>query len=428
MKCYLVEDLLPNYVDGACSEQTEREIQEHLESCAHCREMVSQMKTNMEDVLLEEEQDISIEPMKKVRRRLRRNRVFIIALGVLLFVVLVLVSVLTYGQLCKKGQSFESVYEYFHMRHIGKTFAKGDVEPLLAVVENGWICNGSDEFQALHRVYSSEDEYQKDITEQIQNRYEKYFQEQHLEFKRITVKYLDNIADLWENTITVTMEFSADNVTHYGICLRKNARGKFYIYDVFLDTPSAESSYVSEGEDSSASGEENGVSKEEENTDTPKELDNNEDSLFYHLIDKSQEMNFMIMRDKIALKYNRLLKGEEDSLEYPFAQNFQYENETEEERESRAAKWEKSLEVLTQKKYYWKTMHMNVKTYDREKHYFIYQIVIEVENQDTKECAYLSVDAYRRRRGMVLVPDSGRLLGEINDSEAKELMEDFFAK
>lgn len=426
MKCYLVEDLLPNYVDGACSEQTEREIREHLESCAHCREIVSQMKTNMEDVLLEEEQEVSIEPMKKVRRRLRRNKAFIITLSVLLLVVLALVSVLTYGQLCKKGQSFESVYEYFHMRHIGKAFAKGDVEALLAVVENGWICNGSDEFQALYNAYSSENEYQRDITEQIKNRYEQYFQGKHLKFQDIAVDYSANVADLWENTITVTMNFSADNATLYGICLRKNARGKFYIYDVFQDTTVTEATYVSEGDDSDS--EEDEDSEEEENTNTPKELDNNEESLFYHLVDKDQEMTFMIMRDKVAIKFKRLINGEEDPLEYPFAEGFQYENETKEERENRAKKWEKSLEKLTQKQYYLKTMNMDAKAYDREKHYFIYKIVLEVEDQKTKECAYLSVDAYRWKWGMVLIPDSERLLGEISDAEAKELMEDFFAK
>lgn len=424
MKCYLVEDLLPNYVDGACSEQTEGEIREHLESCEHCRKIVSQMQTNMEDVLLEEEWDVSIEPMKKVRRRLRRNKVFIITLSVLLLVVLILVSVLTYGQICKKGQSFESVYEYFHMRHIGKAFADGDLEPLLSVVENGWIFDGSDEFQALYSTYSGENEYQKDITEQIKNRYEEYFQGQHLKFEDVTVEYSHNIVDLWETTITVTMEFSADNASLYGICLRKNARGKFYIYDAFLDASySAETTYVyvPEGEGESDSGEEDG-----ESADVPKELDNNEGSLFYHLIDKDQEIHFMLSREAIASNYNKLIEGEENFRPNPFGEDLQYENETEEDQEIRVAKWEKDLEILTQKKYYLKTMNMNVKAYDKEKHYFIYQIVIEVEDQNSKECAYLSVDAYRRKWKMVLIPGSERLMGEISDSEAKEVLENFF--
>lgn len=421
MKCYLVEDLLPNYVDGACSQKTEEAVREHLESCERCRKIASQMETNMEDVLLEEEQDVSIEPMKKVRRRLRRNKAFIITLSVLLLSVLTVVSVLTYGQICKKGESFESIYEYFHMRHVGQAFAKGDLEPLLSVVETGWIMNGSDEMQALYSAYSDEREYQKDITEQIQNRYEEYFQGQHLKMNGISVEYSNNVTDLWETTIVVTMDFSADNATAYGICLRKNARGKFNVYDVFLDRPDTEVTYVSEGE-----GETDLEEEEGENEDVPKELDNNKDSLFYHLIDKDQEMTFWAMRYKIALKYNRLLEGEEDALSYPFEQGFQYEGETEEEQGARAAKWEKDLEILAQKKYYLKSMNMNVKTYDRENHYFIYQVVFEMEDQDSKECAYLSVDAYRWRWGFVLLPDSERLLGEVSDPEAKEIMENFF--
>ena len=36
MKCYVVKDLLPYYIDGLSSEEVNAEIKEHLESCADC--------------------------------------------------------------------------------------------------------------------------------------------------------------------------------------------------------------------------------------------------------------------------------------------------------------------------------------------------------------------------------------------------------
>ena len=42
-QCEIVQDLLPLYVDGACSEASAEMIKEHLETCADCRAIYEQM-------------------------------------------------------------------------------------------------------------------------------------------------------------------------------------------------------------------------------------------------------------------------------------------------------------------------------------------------------------------------------------------------
>ena len=37
MKCYVVQDLLPEYVEGLCREETAKEIKQHLEGCEECQ-------------------------------------------------------------------------------------------------------------------------------------------------------------------------------------------------------------------------------------------------------------------------------------------------------------------------------------------------------------------------------------------------------
>ena len=37
MKCYIVKDLLPGYIDGLTCEETNAEIREHLKGCQDCR-------------------------------------------------------------------------------------------------------------------------------------------------------------------------------------------------------------------------------------------------------------------------------------------------------------------------------------------------------------------------------------------------------
>ena len=67
MKCEVVKDLMPLYVDGLCSEETTGEIREHIKECELCRKKMQELEMPIEDITLEEE--ISIEPMKKVNRK-----------------------------------------------------------------------------------------------------------------------------------------------------------------------------------------------------------------------------------------------------------------------------------------------------------------------------------------------------------------------
>ncbi|MFC0470695.1 zf-HC2 domain-containing protein [Halalkalibacter kiskunsagensis] len=45
MKCSLIRDLLPLYVEGDCSKDTSLMVKEHLESCSDCGELYELMKS-----------------------------------------------------------------------------------------------------------------------------------------------------------------------------------------------------------------------------------------------------------------------------------------------------------------------------------------------------------------------------------------------
>lgn len=38
VKCPVVDDLLPLYIDGACSEESKKIVEEHLNECRSCLE------------------------------------------------------------------------------------------------------------------------------------------------------------------------------------------------------------------------------------------------------------------------------------------------------------------------------------------------------------------------------------------------------
>ena len=46
MDCKIILDLLPLYVDGCCSDESARLIEEHLKDCKSCRAALEAMKND----------------------------------------------------------------------------------------------------------------------------------------------------------------------------------------------------------------------------------------------------------------------------------------------------------------------------------------------------------------------------------------------
>lgn len=68
MKCCIVKDLLPGYIDGLTSEETNIEIKEHLENCEACRTIYERMSAEIPREILPEEKDIDF--LKKWKARI----------------------------------------------------------------------------------------------------------------------------------------------------------------------------------------------------------------------------------------------------------------------------------------------------------------------------------------------------------------------
>lgn len=71
MKCCIVIDLLPGYIDGLNSEETNEEIEKHLDGCTSCRTIYRQMSAEIPNELPAEKRDIDF--LKKLRKRIRRK-------------------------------------------------------------------------------------------------------------------------------------------------------------------------------------------------------------------------------------------------------------------------------------------------------------------------------------------------------------------
>ena len=47
MKCEIIRDLMPLYLDDVCSGETKQVVEEHLDECEECRKYIKQMQTEL---------------------------------------------------------------------------------------------------------------------------------------------------------------------------------------------------------------------------------------------------------------------------------------------------------------------------------------------------------------------------------------------
>ena len=68
MKCEIIKDLLPSYIDGLTSSESNLEIEEHLKNCHQCKEVFEQMKAEVRVENTEYNKE-KIKPFKKLNRK-----------------------------------------------------------------------------------------------------------------------------------------------------------------------------------------------------------------------------------------------------------------------------------------------------------------------------------------------------------------------
>lgn len=88
MKCCIVRDLLPNYIEGLTSEEANVEIRAHLEGCESCRRACALMSADLTPTAAETSRRIDL--LKRFRRRLWERYAAIALLTAALFTGLLL--------------------------------------------------------------------------------------------------------------------------------------------------------------------------------------------------------------------------------------------------------------------------------------------------------------------------------------------------
>lgn len=80
--CDIIQDLIPSYVDGICSDATKECVEEHVMECNQCKSLIEiYQDTEITDPNIEEKQ---IDGLKKFNNRMKRMNLFSVTLIILL--------------------------------------------------------------------------------------------------------------------------------------------------------------------------------------------------------------------------------------------------------------------------------------------------------------------------------------------------------
>lgn len=87
MNCNIIKDLLPSYIDNICSDETKLLVDEHLSHCENCKDILDNMKEEINVSSIDEKKAI-----KKFFVKIKKKRFIAIALSILITLFLVIIS------------------------------------------------------------------------------------------------------------------------------------------------------------------------------------------------------------------------------------------------------------------------------------------------------------------------------------------------
>lgn len=71
INCKIVQDLLPLYHDGVCSEESRKLVEEHLSQCENCKRMLSEMDGEW---VLSKEETNELKPLREIKKAVKKGK------------------------------------------------------------------------------------------------------------------------------------------------------------------------------------------------------------------------------------------------------------------------------------------------------------------------------------------------------------------
>lgn len=409
LQCNIARDLLPLYFDGMCSDETRKQLEEHMEHCEECRKLKQNLEADQPLPESGREWDKSILPLKKIRRKIRRKNRLI---AVCVFFILVLVagtSVLTYGQIARKGISFEWLWEAARFRHIGRQFASGDIEPLYEVLSSGYRFQDG-ESGIVRLAYKDAESYDRDMKEVILEKYHQYFNGKELTYKGIEdIGYRAAPSMGGNRTLRISLRFEGQNNLIYFMTFYRDLDGQ-YLVDDYFGSPYI--TLTGGGEAAAGQGEE--FTDQEEPYHT-------EDSLFSCLSNGLKDYDLYLARYIVMLSGQRALQGDTKPTGNEQLQlGILSQQDLVENTDLLRSRINDGLARLTEQGYYLTDITWTPLEYDKSEHLYRYRLNLELTGPNK---IVSSLECYRIFDQFVYIPGTVDTYGDNISLEVSQILD-----
>lgn len=225
-KCSVIEDMIPLYKEGLCSEDTAEMVREHLEECENCRKLSEDItaENRTENVKIPDETKV----FNKVNRKMKKSKLKIAVLSVLLIAILGSLGILTFGQVTHKDGfiSFETLVQSVETYRIAKMVAKGDMDGYADSITFG------NNLDANFNILRNMDEIRTQNKQALNEAYDKYMSGKKVTGVRSFGQYAagwlsGSSADQNDSTIVNTAHIEYDDGTGMILELVKSYDGKY---------------------------------------------------------------------------------------------------------------------------------------------------------------------------------------------------------
>lgn len=179
--CEMVQDLIPLYSEGLCSDMSRKIVEEHTESCETCRQLLARIPADsVQEIPLPDES----KPFRKVRKKMKKSRLKIALLSVALAAVAIPAGVLTVGEILKIPfvPSFTSVMQSIEVHMMVEKLFSGDIEGYMQGVT--WA--ETLDLAGIEMDASDTEELRRQDTDNLRNAYEAAYGDAKI--KRIDVE------------------------------------------------------------------------------------------------------------------------------------------------------------------------------------------------------------------------------------------------
>lgn len=191
MKCEIANDLLTLYVEDLCSPEARKEVEAHLGECPECskklehyRKEIKNEVSNIGEAYGEKKDAVSeraeIEPMKKVKKKMKRSKWKIAVLSIVLGCVLLVIGALCVGEATNLYPGFTVISDVIKVKAACEDLTKGDTQKFMDLMamrlEDQYMVRATGDFKEV-------EDYLACVEENINKGYEHYFKGKDIKVK-----------------------------------------------------------------------------------------------------------------------------------------------------------------------------------------------------------------------------------------------------